>query len=182
MQLAWTGSVLKYHPFGYKQKGDKEMAISSCFFKDGNTEISLLGHSRSWLGVEVGVDIFKPESELLEICRRASCKEIWLGGQRFSGWFRNGYDPSLPFSYLRSQFTHLSPFLVSPQISVTLVREKPCLHVIKKSLINEKNRPKPEGHPLRFFFRVGHGRQFPCLGIWVLGHPNGLPQSFSGHP
>ena len=60
-QLAQTGTVLPYHPFGYNQKRSEGNGCITLLFL---MECFLLGRSRSGVGAEVGVDVFRPESGL----------------------------------------------------------------------------------------------------------------------
>ena len=62
-QLERTGAVLSYHPFGYNDMQTKKMAASKELFLGWNTYI-LLRRNRSEVGVGVGIDIFRLDSEL----------------------------------------------------------------------------------------------------------------------
>ena len=61
-QLSRTGVMLPYQPFGYNQKGKQENDYILLLVFGWNT-YSLLDRSLNGVGIGVGVDIFKQDSE-----------------------------------------------------------------------------------------------------------------------
>ena len=70
-QLARTVAVLLQHAFGFNQNGNQENGYIILLFLRCNT-YDLLARSGTGFGLGVGVDIFRPESESLEILRLRS--------------------------------------------------------------------------------------------------------------